>query len=229
MEDDKNIKTPDIPVADTGPETGQPQASKAEPEKQEPKAAPLPEADRKPEPEVAAPNVSVYNFSEIMKGKKAEERAAHAPEKSSPAPPETETVKETEKLAAPGKSEKAPTKEVSKADIPSKAEKIAVKQEPPKRRGRPPKETASKETIPKKEPVQKTGKTPAPKKAEKESEVKKEPPKKRFLRDLFLPHPRKKQPEGHRKSPKGHPAGERNRSSISSWTTSMLSKTIPLR
>ena len=165
MADDKNIKTPDIPTADTGPGTGQPQTSKAEPEKQEPKAAPLPEADRKPEPEVAAPNVSVYNFSEIMKGKKAEERAAHAPEKSSPAPPEKETVKETEKLAAPGKSEKAPTKEGSKADIPSKAEKTAVKQEPPKRRGRPPKETASKETVPKKEPVQKTGKAPAPKKA----------------------------------------------------------------
>ena len=42
MADDKNIKTPDIPAADTGPGTGQPQASKAEPEKQEPKAAPLP-------------------------------------------------------------------------------------------------------------------------------------------------------------------------------------------
>ena len=41
MADDKNIKTPDIPTADTGPGTGQPQASKAEPEKQEPKAAPV--------------------------------------------------------------------------------------------------------------------------------------------------------------------------------------------
>ena len=112
MEDDKNIKTPDIPAADTGPETGQPQASKTEPEKQEPKAAPLPEADKKLEPKAAAPNVSVYNFSEIMKGKKVEERAAHPPEKSSPAPPEKETVKETEKPAAPGKSEKASTKEV---------------------------------------------------------------------------------------------------------------------
>ena len=121
MADDKNIKTPDIPAADTGPGTGQPQASKAEPEKQEPKAAPLPEAYKKPEPEAAAPNVSVYNFSEIMKGKKAEERAAHIPEKSSPAPPEKETVKETEKTAAPGKSGKAPTKEVPKADIPGKA------------------------------------------------------------------------------------------------------------
>ena len=70
MADDKNIKTPDIPAVDTGPGTGQPQASKAGPEKQEPKAAPLPEADKKPEPEAASPNVSVYNFSEIMKGKK---------------------------------------------------------------------------------------------------------------------------------------------------------------
>ena len=70
MADDKNIKTPDIPATDTGPEIGQPQASKAEPEKQEPKAASLPEADKKPEPEAASPNVSVYNFSEIMKGKK---------------------------------------------------------------------------------------------------------------------------------------------------------------
>lgn len=173
MADDKNIKTPDIPAADTGPGTGQPQASKAEPEKQEPKAASLPEADKKPEPEAASPNVSVYNFSEIMKGKKAEERAAHTPEKSSPAPPEKGTVKETEKPAAPGKSEKAPTKEVPKADIPGKAEKTAEKQEPPKRRGRPPKETAQK-----KEPTQKTGKAPAPKKTEKEPEVKKKPPKK---------------------------------------------------
>ena len=55
MADDKNIKTPDIPATDTGPEIGQPQASKAEPEKQEPKAASLPEADKKPEPEAAAP------------------------------------------------------------------------------------------------------------------------------------------------------------------------------
>jgi len=112
MADDKNIKAPDIPAADTGPGTGQPQASKAGPEKQEPKAAPLPDADKKLEPEAASPNVSVYNFSEIMKGKKAEERAAHTPEKSSPAPLEKGTVKETEKAAAPGKSEKAPTKEV---------------------------------------------------------------------------------------------------------------------
>ena len=91
MADDKNIKTPDIPAVDTGPGTGQPQASKAGPEKQEPKAAPLPEADKKPEPEAASPNVSVYNFSEIMKGKKAEERAAHTPEKSSPTPSEKQT------------------------------------------------------------------------------------------------------------------------------------------
>ena len=136
MADDKNIKTPDIPATDTGPGTGQPQTSKAEPEKQEPKAAPLPEADKKPEPEAAAPNVSVYNFSEIMKGKKAEERAAHTPEKSSPAPLEKGTVKETEKAAAPGKSEKAPTKEVPKADIPGKAEKTAGKA-PEKPKGAP--------------------------------------------------------------------------------------------
>jgi len=142
MADDKNIKNPDIPAADTGPGTGQPQASKAEPEKQEPKAAPLSEADKKTESEAAAPNVSVYNFSEIMKGKKVEERAAHVPEKSSPAPPEKGTIKETEKMAASGKSEKAPAKEVPKADIPGKSEKTSEKQEPPKRRGRPPKETA---------------------------------------------------------------------------------------
>ena len=136
MADDKNIKAPDIPAADTGPGTGQPQASKAGPEKQEPKAAPLPDADKKLEPEAASPNVSVYNFSEIMKGKKAEERAAHTPEKSSPAPLEKGTVKETEKAAAPGKSEKAPTKEVPKADIPGKAEKTAGKA-PEKPKGAP--------------------------------------------------------------------------------------------
>jgi len=205
MADDKNIKTPDIPAADTGPETGQPQASKAEPEKQEPKTAPLPEADKKPEPEAAAPNVSVYNFSEIMKGKKAEERAAHTPEKSSPATPEKETVKETEKPAAPGKSEKAPTKEVPKTDIPGKAEKTVKKQEPPKRRGRPPKETASKETVPKKESIQKTGKTPTPKKAEKESEVKKKPPKKEASKGTVSAAPPEKTAGKAPEKPKGAP------------------------
>ena len=205
MADDKNIKTPDIPAADTGPGTGQPQASKAEPEKQEPKAAPLPEADKKPEPEAAAPNVSVYNFSEIMKGKKAEERAAHTPEKSSPAPSGKEPVKETEKTAAPGKAEKSPTKEVSKADIPDKAEKTAEKQEPPKRRGRPPKETASKETAPKKEPAQKTGKTPAPKKAEKESEAQKEPLKKEVSKEPVSVAPPEKTAGKTPEKPKGAP------------------------
>lgn len=200
MADDKNIKTPDIPATDTGPEIGQPQASKAEPEKQEPKAASLPEADKKPEPEAAAPNVSVYNFSEIMKGQKVEERAAHAPEKSSPTPPEKETVKETEKLAAPGKSENAPTKEVAKADIPSKAEKTAEKQEPPKRRGRPPKETA-----PKKEPAQKTGKAPVQKKAEKESEVKKEPLKKEVSKETVSAAPPEKTAGKAPERPKGAP------------------------
>ena len=110
MADDKNIKTPDIPAADTGPGTGQPQASKAEPEKQEPKAAPLPEADKKPEPEAAAPNVSVYNFSEIMKGKKAEERAAHTPEKSSPAPSEKNRLRKQKKQQLPGKLRNLPRK-----------------------------------------------------------------------------------------------------------------------
>ena len=205
MADDKNIKTPDIPAADTGTGTGQPQASKAEPEKQEPKVAPLLEADKKLEPEAAAPNVSVYNFSEIMKGKKAEERAAHTPEKSSPTPPKKGTVKETEKPAAPGKSEKAPTKEVPKADIPGKAEKTAEKQEPPKRRGRPPKERASKETAPKKEPVQKTGKAPAPKKAEKESEVKKEPPKKEVSKGSVSAAPLEKTAGKAPEKPKGAP------------------------
>ena len=200
MADDKNIKTPDIPATDTGPEIGQPQASKAEPEKQEPKAASLPEADKKPEPEAAAPNVSVYNFSEIMKGQKVEERAAHAPEKSSPTPPEKETVKETEKLAAPGKSENAPTKEVAKADIPSKAEKTAEKQEPPKRRGRPPKETA-----PKKEPAQKTGKAPVQKKAEKESEVKKEPLKKEVSKETVSAAPPEKTAGKAPERPQGAP------------------------
>ena len=202
MADDKNIKTPDIPAADTGPGTRQPQASKAEPEKQEQKTAPLPEADKKPEPETAAPNVSVYNFSEIMKGKKAEERSDHT---SSPASPEKGTIKETEKMAASGKSEKAPTKEVSKADIPDKAEKTAEKQEPPKRRGRPPKETASKETVPKKEPVQKTGKAPAPKKAKKESEVKKEPPKKEVSKGSVSAAPPEKTAGKAPEKPQGAP------------------------
>lgn len=73
-----------------------------------------------------APNVSVYNFSEIMAGKQAEEKgkqpekAASAPEKAAPSP---------EKGKVPSKPEKAVKKEPDKT------------MEPPKRRGRPPKET----------------------------------------------------------------------------------------
>ena len=72
MADDKNIKAPDIPAADTGPGTGQPpgfQSRTGETRSQRPHHYQMP--DKKLEPEAASPNVSVYNYSEIMKGKKA--------------------------------------------------------------------------------------------------------------------------------------------------------------
>ena len=82
MADDKTTKTPEQPVTDSGPGKETPPAPPKEPEK----VSVSPEPEKKTEPEVKNPQVSVYNFSEIMKEKKVEERAA-APsgEKSDPA------------------------------------------------------------------------------------------------------------------------------------------------
>ena len=137
MADDKTTKTPEQPVTDS------------EPGKETP-PAPLvyPEPEKKTEPEVKNPQVSVYNFAEIMKEKKAEERAA-APGGEKPDPAKAE------------KPEKQP-------EAPKKAEENPKEPEQPKRRGRPPKADKDKAAAPK-------PKTPAQK---PENAVKKEPEKK---------------------------------------------------
>ena len=137
MADDKTTKTPEQPVTDS------------EPGKETPPAPPVyPEPEKKTEPEVKNPQVSVYNFAEIMKEKKAEERAA-APGGEKPDPAKAE------------KPEKQP-------EAPKKAEEKPKEPEQPKRRSRPPKADKDKAAAPK-------PKTPAQK---PENAVKKEPEKK---------------------------------------------------
>ena len=144
MADDKTTKTPEQPVTDSGPGKETPPAPPKEPEK----VSVSPEPEKKTEPEVKNPQVSVYNFAEIMKEKKVEERAA-APSGEKPAPAKTE------------KPEKQP-------EAPKKAEEKPKEPEQPKRRGRPPKADKDKSATPKPEaPAQKP-----------ENAVKKEPEKK---------------------------------------------------
>ena len=149
MADDKTTKMPEQSVTDTGPGKETP----PEPEK----TPTSPEAEKKTEQQAKSPQVSVYDFAEIMKGKKAEERAA-ASGGEKPAPAKTE------------KPEKQP-------EAPKKAEEKPKEPEQPKRRGRPPKEDKDKAAAPKsKAPAQKPEKT-----------VKKEPEKKRLQRCRPLP------------------------------------------
>lgn len=115
MADDKTTKTPEQPVTDSGPGKETPPAPPKEPEK----VSVSPEPEKKTEPEVKNPQVSVYNFAEIMKEKKVEERAA-APGVEKPDPAKAE------------KPEKQP-------EAPKKAEEKPKEPEQPKRRGRPPK------------------------------------------------------------------------------------------
>ena len=101
MADDKTTKTPEQPVTDSGPGKETPPAPPKEPEKVSVSSEP----GKKTEPEVKNPQVSVYNFAEIMKEKKAEERAA-APSVEKPDPakaekPEKTVKKEPEKKTAP--------------------------------------------------------------------------------------------------------------------------------
>ena len=65
MADDKTTKMPEQPVTDTGPGKETP----PEPEK----TSIPPEAEKKTEQQAKSPQVSVYDFAEIMKGKKAED------------------------------------------------------------------------------------------------------------------------------------------------------------
>lgn len=111
MPDDKTTKAPETAAPDTGPSKTPEQAA---PPKD--KAAPAPEKAGAEK----SPNVSVYNFSEIMAEKKAAEKEK-APEKAATAP---DKGKEPEKLDKAVK--KGPDKTA----------------EPPKRRGRPKKRPA---------------------------------------------------------------------------------------
>ena len=119
MVDDKTTKMPEKPVTDTGPGKETP----PEPEK----TSIPPEAEKKTEQQAKSPQVSVYDFAEIMKGKKAEERAA-ASGGEKPAPAKTEK---------PEKQPEAPKKAEGKQEKPKEPEQ-------PKRRGRPPKEDKDK-------------------------------------------------------------------------------------
>ncbi|MFQ8837188.1 MAG: ParB/RepB/Spo0J family partition protein [Oscillospiraceae bacterium] len=79
MADDKTTKTPEQPVTDSGPGKETPPA----PQKSR-RRFPFLRSRKKTEPEVKNPQVSVYNFAEIMKEKKVEERAAAPSGKSLP-------------------------------------------------------------------------------------------------------------------------------------------------
>ena len=101
MADDKTTKTPEQPVTDSGPGKETPPAPPKEPEK----VSVSPEPEKKTEPEVKNPQVSVYNFAEIMKEKNVEERAA-APSEEKPVPAKTE--KPEKQPEAPKKAEEKP-------------------------------------------------------------------------------------------------------------------------
>ena len=101
MADDKTTKTPEQPVTDSGPGKETPPAPPKEPEK----VSVSPEPEKKTEPEVKNPQVSVYNFAEIMKEKKVEERAA-APGVEKPDPAKVE--KPEKQPEAPKKAEEKP-------------------------------------------------------------------------------------------------------------------------
>ena len=111
MADDKTTKTPEQPVTDSGPGKETPPA----PQKSR-RRFPFPRAGKKTEPEVKNPQVSVYNFAEIMKEKKVEERAA-ASQREKPVPAKTEKPESNRRL--------------------KKAEEKPKEPEQPKRRGRP--------------------------------------------------------------------------------------------
>lgn len=98
MADDKTTKMPEQPVTDTGP-------GKETPPEPEKAPIPPPEAEKKTEQQEKNPQVSVYDFAEIMKRKKAEERAA-ASGGEKPAPAKAEKP-EKPKVPAQKKPEKA--------------------------------------------------------------------------------------------------------------------------
>ena len=135
MADDKTTKTPGQPVTDTGPDKETPPAPPKEPEKVSVSSEP----EKKTEPEVKNPQVSVYNFAEIMKEKNVEERAA-APsgEKSAPAKAE-EKPKEPEQPKRRGRPPKADKDKAAapKPKAPAQKPGNAVKKEPEKKAAPP--------------------------------------------------------------------------------------------
>ena len=166
MADDKTTKMPEQPVTDTGPGKETP----PEPEK----TPTSPETEKKTEQQAKSPQVSVYDFAEIMKGKKAEERAA-ASGGEKPAPAKTEK---------PEKQPEVPKKAEGKQEKPKEPEQ-------PKRRGRPPKEDKDKAAAPK-------PKAPSQKKQEKAPKEK--PEKKAAPTVQAAPAP--KEPEGPKEAPR---------------------------
>ena len=166
MADDKTTKMPEQPVTDTGPGKETPPGPEKTPTP--------PEAEKKTEQQAKSPQVSVHDFAEIMKGKKAEERAA-ASGGEKPAPAKTEK---------PEKQPEAPKKSEGKQEKPKEPEQ-------PKRRGRPPKEDKDKTAAPK-------PKAPAQKKQEKAPKEK--PEKKAAPTVQAAPAP--KDPEGPKEAPR---------------------------
>ncbi|MEY8334952.1 ParB/RepB/Spo0J family partition protein [Lachnospiraceae bacterium 47-T17] len=150
----KEAKEPEKPA----PEKEAKEPEKAAPAKEEKKPE-IPKEQKVEAPEgKKAPNVSFYNFSEIMAGKKEAQKAppgqdGKAPGKAAPTSPEKEAAKGTKEAAPKQKEEKGT--------------------EPPKRKGRPPKEAKDKAAPTKKEPTakkEKAGqKTATATKAEKSS------------------------------------------------------------
>ena len=169
MPDDKTTKAPETAAPDTGPGKTPEQAPVKEPVKTEPstpeqkppeqaadKAAP-PKDKEVSTPEKAdaekSPNVSVYNFSEIMAEKKAKEKEPVKPDKA--------VKKEPDKTAEPPKRKGRPQKE-AQAKTPEDKKKTTPAKEPaaPKKtsiwKDDLDKATGNKEKAPK---------APAPKKA----------------------------------------------------------------
>lgn len=152
MADDKTTKMPEQPVTDTGPGKETP----PEPEK----TPTPPEAEKKTEQQAKSPQVSVYDFAEIMKGKKAEERAA-ASGGEKPAPAKTEK---------PEKQPEAPKKTEGKQEKPKEPSSRSagavlrkrIRTRPPlrspkpphrKSRKRPPKRNRRKKRLPRCRPL----------------------------------------------------------------------------
>ena len=119
MADDKTTKTPEQPVTDSGPGKETPPAPPKEPEK----VSVSPEPEKKTEPEVKNPQVSVYNFAEIMKEKKAEERAA-ASGVEKPAPAKVE--KPEKQPETPKKAEEKPKEPEQPKDAPRRGKEQIV-------------------------------------------------------------------------------------------------------